>query len=64
MVYEGEQEGAAFVANQLISEAIKTLFLTYFPKIEKLKKTFCSPNTRSELEIYNSQIFFLICIEY
>jgi magnesium chelatase subunit I len=38
LVYEGEQEGAAFVANQLISEAIKTLFLTYFPKIEKLKK--------------------------
>ena len=26
------------MANQLISEAIKTLFLTYFPKIEKLKK--------------------------
>ena len=38
LVYEGEQEGSAFVANQLISEAIKTLFLTYFPKIEKLKK--------------------------
>ena len=38
LVYEGEQEGTAFVANQLISEAIKTLFLTYFPKIEKLKK--------------------------
>jgi magnesium chelatase subunit I len=26
------------VANQLISEATKTLFLNYFPKIEKLKK--------------------------
>ena len=39
LVYEGEQEGTAFVANQLISEATKTLFLQYFPKIEKLKKS-------------------------
>jgi len=38
LVYEGEQEGSNFVANQLISEATKTLFLQYFPKIEKLKK--------------------------
>ena len=38
LVYEGEQEGAAFVANSLISNAIKTLFLEYFPKIEKLEK--------------------------
>jgi magnesium chelatase subunit I len=38
LVYEGEQEGTAFVANHLISEATKTLFLQYFPKIEKLKK--------------------------
>ncbi len=38
LVYEGEQEGTAFVANHLISEATKTLFLTYFPKVEKLKK--------------------------
>jgi len=38
LVYEGEQEGAAFVASHLISEATKTLFETYFPKIEKLKK--------------------------
>lgn len=38
LVYEGEQEGLYFVANQLISEATKTLFLQYFPKIEKLKK--------------------------
>ena len=38
LVYEGEQEGTSFVANHLISEATKTLFLLYFPKIEKLKK--------------------------
>ena len=35
LVYEGEQEGAAFVANHLIENAIKTLFIKYFPKIEK-----------------------------
>ena len=38
LVYEGEQEGSSFVANHLISEATKTLFLNYFPKIEKLQK--------------------------
>ncbi|TPN85130.1 sigma 54-interacting transcriptional regulator [Aquimarina algicola] len=38
LVYEGEQEGAAFVANSLISDAIKALFPGYFPKIEKLEK--------------------------
>ncbi|WP_378188427.1 magnesium chelatase [Aquimarina sp. W85] len=38
LVYEGEQEGADFVAQTLISNAIKTLFLDYFPKIEKLEK--------------------------
>lgn len=38
LVYEGEQEGSYFVANKLISEATKTLFLKRFPKIEKLNK--------------------------
>lgn len=38
LVYEGEQEGADFVANTLMEEAIKTLFPNYFPKIEKLEK--------------------------
>ncbi len=38
LVYEGEQEGADFVAQSLITEAIKTLFSEYFPKIEKLEK--------------------------
>ena len=37
LVYEGEQEGAAFVAEKLIGEAAKTLFMEYFPKIKKLK---------------------------
>ena len=38
LVYEGEQEGAAFVAMELIGAAVKTLFPDYFPKIEKLQK--------------------------
>ena len=38
LVYEGEQEGADFVAQNLMDNAIKTLFPQYFPKIEKLEK--------------------------
>jgi magnesium chelatase subunit I len=38
LVYEGEQEGAAFVAEQLIGSAIKTFLPAMFPKIEKLSK--------------------------
>ena len=38
LVYEGEQEGAAIVAQHLIGDAIRTFFPAYFPKIEKLEK--------------------------
>jgi magnesium chelatase subunit I len=38
LVYEGEQEGAAIVAQHLIEDAIRTFFPAYFPKIEKLEK--------------------------
>lgn len=38
LVYEGEQEGSAVVAQELIGEAVKTIFPTLFPKIEKLNK--------------------------
>lgn len=38
LVYEGEQEGAAHVAQHLISDAIHSFFPAYFPKIEKLEK--------------------------
>jgi magnesium chelatase subunit I len=38
LVYEGEQEGGTFVAEQLIGRAVKTLFESYFPKVEKLEK--------------------------
>ena len=38
LVYEGEQEGAAQVAQHLIDSAIQTFFSGYFPKIEKIEK--------------------------
>ena len=38
LVYEGEQEGAADVAQHLIEDAIHTFFSGYFPKIEKLER--------------------------
>jgi magnesium chelatase subunit I len=38
LVYEGEQEGAASVAQILIGSAIKTYFENLFPKIGKLEK--------------------------
>ncbi|TNJ43512.1 sigma 54-interacting transcriptional regulator [Tamlana fucoidanivorans] len=38
LVYEGEQEGSISVAYGLIGDAVKSLFVAYFPKIEKLKK--------------------------
>jgi magnesium chelatase subunit I len=38
LVYEGEQEGAASVAQKLICDSIHTFFPAYFPKIEKLER--------------------------
>ncbi|OEK07573.1 magnesium chelatase [Flavivirga aquatica] len=38
LVYEGEQEGAAVVAYNLIGAAVKSLFSKFFPKIGKLQK--------------------------
>ncbi|WP_339840450.1 AAA family ATPase [uncultured Maribacter sp.] len=38
LVYEGEQEGADGVAGILIDDAVKSLFPTYFPKINKLER--------------------------
>jgi magnesium chelatase subunit I len=39
LVYEGEQEGASIVAENLIGEAVKSLLSTYLPALEKLKAT-------------------------
>lgn len=38
LVYEGEQEGAAFVAETLLEEAIKSVFPSFFPEINKLER--------------------------
>lgn len=38
LVYEGEQEGVSHVANQLLVDAVSTIFFDKFPKIEKLTK--------------------------
>ncbi|MEL6132921.1 MAG: sigma 54-interacting transcriptional regulator [Bacteroidota bacterium] len=38
LVYEGEQEGPAIVAQKLISKAIRTVFVDTFPNPEKLKR--------------------------
>ncbi|WP_442795534.1 magnesium chelatase [Pelobium manganitolerans] len=38
LVYEGELEGPAKVANILIGKAVKTLLQTYFPDPERMKK--------------------------
>ncbi|MFK7952940.1 MAG: sigma 54-interacting transcriptional regulator [Ekhidna sp.] len=38
LVYEGEQEGAGIVANNLVGKAIKSQFLHYFPDPEKESK--------------------------
>ena len=47
LVYEGEEEGAEQVSYNLISDAVKTLFIKYFPKIQKLTKP-------DEISVYDS----------
>src|SRR5690606_20684427 len=51
LVYEGEQEGPAKVANILIGKAIKVLMAQYFPDPEKLKKS-KAVNPYSEILIW------------
>jgi magnesium chelatase subunit I len=43
LVYEGEQEGAGIVAQNLIGKAIRTQFLNYFPDPEKMRKQKTNP---------------------
>ena len=38
LVYEGEQEGAGIVANNLVGKALRTQFINYFPDPEKERK--------------------------
>ncbi len=48
LVYEGELEGPAKVANMLIGKAIKTLLVQFFPDPEKVKKS-KAPNPYAEI---------------
>ena len=48
LVYEGELEGPAKVANMLIGKAIKTLMVQFFPDPEKVKKS-KAPNPYAEI---------------
>ncbi len=38
LVYEGEQEGPLHVARKLLSKAIRSVFVEYFPNPEKIKR--------------------------
>ncbi len=44
LVYEGEQEGAGIVAQNLIGKAIRALFTDYFPNPEEIRKSKDRPN--------------------
>jgi len=48
LVYEGELEGPAKVANMLIGKAIKTMLVQFFPDPEKAKKA-KAPNPYAEI---------------
>jgi magnesium chelatase subunit I len=48
LVYEGELEGPAKVANMLIGKSIRTLLLQFFPDPEKAKKS-KTPNPYAEI---------------
>jgi magnesium chelatase subunit I len=48
LVYEGELEGPAKVANMLIGKAVRSLMLQFFPDPEKVKKS-KAPNPYAEI---------------
>lgn len=61
LVYEGEQEGAAYVAERLIGAAAKSLFDQYFPAIKKLKhETDKDPYDRILLWFFEQSAFELM----
>ncbi len=45
LVYEGEQEGAMNVAYRMLGQAIRSLFIKYFPDPQSFKKAGRSPET-------------------
>ncbi|MEQ8338620.1 MAG: sigma 54-interacting transcriptional regulator [Cyclobacteriaceae bacterium] len=49
LVYEGEQEGAGIVAQNLVGKAIRKQFINYFPDPEKIRKNKEAPNPYSQI---------------
>ncbi|MCU0451683.1 MAG: sigma 54-interacting transcriptional regulator [Bernardetiaceae bacterium] len=49
LVYEGEQEGAAIVAQNLLGKTIRTFFIRFFPDPEKEKKKKNAKSTYQEI---------------
>ena len=49
LVYEGEQEGAGIVAQNLVGKAIRKQFLNYFPDPEKIRKSKTAKNPYSKI---------------
>ena len=69
LVYEGENEGPLFVAEHLIDLAVRQVFETFFPKIEKLEKkgvttpydelyTWFYENEAVELHDYADEVYY------
>lgn len=48
LVYEGEQEGAGNVAYRLMGQAIRSLFLQYFPDPQSFKRSTKEPQNRKQ----------------
>jgi len=53
LVYEGEQEGPAIVARNLVGKAIRERFLTYFPDPEKSRKQKATSPYRKVIDWFN-----------
>ncbi len=69
LVYEGENEGPLFVAEHLIDLAVRQVFESFFPKIEKLEKkgvatpydelyTWFYENEAVELHDYADEVYY------
>ena len=60
LVYEGEQEGAAEVAQLLIDEAVQQKFGSLFPPIQKLEKEGVPTPYTATIEWFNTNSFLEI----
>lgn len=56
LVYEGEQEGPQNVAYRLLEQAVRTLFVQYFPDPQSFKKSRELPKTKTKANPYQPVI--------